>query len=493
MSWTTPAIIDISTPSSLFPLTHLKKCTETDTASTPSTLPWEVLLLIRSILTENSQMGSGAKLVQCSRSFYDIFIPVLRYDKLILRGGRRGNGVFEGLMGRKCYLSSSLSVDSRFVNFTLIYLALILIYKFSVRSNEHHAFSKYLFPTSSTHFRKLSLLQQCTHLTIHDLPSAISIISAQEAIGEATTLLFPNIQQITFGSELILSLALELDISGIERIHMLSQIIKPKDICMWFPSPSSRPLPIPSADYPYQDQQDRPMEVNHFIDIDDMNYPSSEHHTNRSGISNEPEFRANIDEYPFYELINYDAALLYNKSRSLQTFLSSFLNTNNITNKDNIDDDANGIENIIIHNITFQSIPSISHSSSSSSFIKAYRLFFADHCSCWKYDDYPFWENLMVDSESLYRAVTIVESLPWKSPINNMKYIFVNAELNYLEDQATSLQSEDEFLASEKEDGKVERLVRGMITSQGWSAEAIEALTFTRQDRVEPCICCEGK
>ncbi|WVW84623.1 hypothetical protein I302_106657 [Kwoniella bestiolae CBS 10118] len=431
--------------------------THTCTKPLQPRLPLDIFLLIRSVLTANSQKATAVKLMQCSKAFYDLFLPVLRYEKLELRAGRMGNGVFEGLMLRESHCFSDDDEDQ------------------SYRS----PFSTYPFPTPTTHQRKLSLLQQCKHLTIYDLPSAVDIVYFQKAIGPKEVI-FPNIEKLVLGCDLILALAMELDKDGCEEVQQLSEFINPKEICVWFPSlHAGRSNRLRTSEPPSRLVHNRldyvQFDENRFYEIILQTYPSS------SSLS--PNCCAD----------------LFDKSQSLRYFLASFQPSS-----------------LTFHNVSTESLiylPSV----------REYRVFFSPFEMEVEYarSEYPMWKDLLVQSMSLKRAIRISEGLPWSlgRDKEEEKSVYVDAEIQYEDedDVCTGIEIEEmgegdheeveegelgivieegeigEESEEKNEGGKVERLVKGLISSQKWYEQAGKSIVFAKRDEVAECGCCGGK
>ncbi|KAK6908237.1 hypothetical protein I203_102238 [Kwoniella mangroviensis CBS 8507] len=402
-------------------------------------LPLDIFLLIRSILITDSQKATAARLMQSAKIFYEIFLPVLQYGQLELRGGTRGgNGVFEGLM-------MSDSDDE-------------------VGQLKLSPFSTYPFPIPSTHQRKLSLLQQCRHLTIYDLPSALSIIQAQRSVGKEDPI-FPNVKKVIFGSELILSLAMELDKEGCEDIQNLSEFINPQKICIWYPSPITQPIRHSSISPSYSVYQNMD-----YVQLDENRFYEIIHQTSSSGVPPSSSTALCCGE-------------IYDKSISLRCFISSFRPSS-----------------LTLHNVNMQSmiyIPSV----------RQYKVFYATSPQAGSPNRCSILEDIWLESMSLKRAVRITQGLPWnvwKEDGIERKFMFVDAELSDYhadeEDIDMEMDSHSEVeegeipMDEEEECGKVEKLVKGLLrSSPTWNEQSQAGLSFVRRVAIDRCDCCGTK
>ncbi|WWC70713.1 uncharacterized protein I206_104664 [Kwoniella pini CBS 10737] len=434
----------------------------TDKTLTPRLiiLPDDVIVQIRSILILNAQKATAGKLMRCSKAFYGLFLPVLNYPTLGLRAGTKSHGVFEGLM--KVDLS-----DHRLDENSTI--------------PTHTFFSKYPFPTPSTHARKLSLLQQCTQLTIHDLSSAKIIVDYQSAIGkDESQTIFPNVRKLNLGSDLIFAL-----ISGIynqewfQNIQDLAQSISPREICLTLPSPTMQDnmSKIPKVLLTPQDSHDI---YPHFDNVvPDFGCGSS----NRSNVRT-------IDETTLNAIMS-DIWINEQQMRSLNSLLKSF--------KPSV---------ATFHNVTIQSLPLISS-------VKKYSVYFADlGCSfrC-KDKEVNFWSEVLLERVSLKRANRIMECIDRTAIEEGAEYNFIDAELHDCEvcEAARNLEmdrdsdednEEGNYWAfdeekNEQSEGKVEKIVRGLISMANQDKEIADklnkAISFCRRADLETCKCCDSK
>ncbi|WVQ65827.1 uncharacterized protein L199_004005 [Kwoniella botswanensis] len=409
------------------------------THTTRPYLPLDIFLLIRSVLITNSQKATAARLMQCSKSFYEIFLPVLQYGQLELKSGIKGEiGVFEGLM-----MSDSDDEDGQL--------------------KQSH-FSTYPFPTLSTHRRKLSLLQQCRHLIIHDLPSALSIIDAQRSVGKESPI-FPNVEKVFFGSNLILSLAMELDKEGCQDIQNLSEFIDPQEICIWYPSPIAFPAKHSGISPSYSLYRSLD-----YVQLDENRFYEIIHQTSSSGVPPSSSTALCCDE-------------IYDKSISLKYFISSFKPSC-----------------ITLHNVNMQSIIYIPS-------VKEYKVFYATSTQAGSPSRCSILKDLWLESLSLKRAVRITEGLPWniwKEAGIERNFIFIDAELSdhHADEENISMEMDSHSeveegeisVAEEEECGKVEKLVKGLLRSSStWNDQSQAGISFVHRGEVDGCDCCGSK
>ncbi|WWC96058.1 hypothetical protein V866_002925 [Kwoniella sp. B9012] len=402
-------------------------------------LPLDIFLLIRSDLIANSQKATAARLMQCSKPFYEIFLPVLQYGQLELRGGTRaGSGVFEGLM-----MSDSNDEGGQL---------------------KQSPFGTYPFPSLSTHRRKLSLLQQCGHLTIHDLPSALSIIEAQRSVGKGSPI-FPNVKKVIFGSNLLLSLAMELDKQDCQDIQNLSEYINSPEICIWYPSPIAVPAKHSGISPSYSLYQNLD-----YVQLDENRFYEIINQTSSSGVSPSSSTALCCDE-------------IYDKSISLRYFISSFKPSS-----------------LTLHNVNMQSIIYIPS-------VREYKVFYATSPQAGLPNRCSTLKDLWLESMSLKRAVRITQGLPWniwKEDGIEKKFIFVDAELSdhhpdgediSMEMDSHSEVDEGEIPVDEEEEcGKVEKLVRGLLrSSPTWNEQSQAGINFVHRGEVDGCECCGSK
>jgi hypothetical protein len=73
----------------------------TSTTSGLPKIPTDLLLVIREHLVLNHQIGTAAKLMTCSKAFFELFEPVVDYTFLTV-SSRNKDKLFWGLTGRKC-------------------------------------------------------------------------------------------------------------------------------------------------------------------------------------------------------------------------------------------------------------------------------------------------------------------------------------------------------------------------------------------------------
>jgi len=73
----------------------------TSTTSGLPKIPTDLLLVIREHLVLNHQIGTAAKLMTCSKAFFELFEPVVDYTSLTV-SSRNKDKLFWGLTGRKC-------------------------------------------------------------------------------------------------------------------------------------------------------------------------------------------------------------------------------------------------------------------------------------------------------------------------------------------------------------------------------------------------------
>ncbi|WWD04822.1 hypothetical protein V865_002893 [Kwoniella europaea PYCC6329] len=409
------------------------------THTTRPYLPLDIFLLVRSVLITNSQKATAGRLIQCSKSFYDIFLPVLQYGQLELRGDtRRGSGVFEGLM-----MSDTDDEDGQL---------------------KQSQFSTYPFPTLSTHRRKLSLLQQCKHITIYDLPSALSIIDAQRSIGKENPI-FPNVIKVILGSNLILSLAMELDKQGCEDIQSLSEFINPQEICIWYPSPIAFPAKHSGISPSYSVYQNLD-----YVQLDENRFYEIIHQTSSSGVPPASSTALCCHE-------------IYDKSISLRYFISSFKPSS-----------------LTLHNVNMQSIIYIPA-------VRELKVFYATSPQAGSPNRCSILKDLWLESMSLKRAVRITQGLPWniwKEDAIEKRFIFVDAELSdhHADEEDISMEmdlhsevEESEIPMDEEEEcGRVEKLVKGLLRSSStWNEQSQAGISFVHRGEVDGCDCCGSK
>ncbi|WVQ96635.1 hypothetical protein IAU59_003740 [Kwoniella sp. CBS 9459] len=430
-------------------------------------LPLDVLLHLRDVLIYTQQKATAVKMMASSQAFYEIFLPVLAYDKLELRASLGGASVFSGLMDsesktidrqptghpgagaqRHDYDSPGLRLRIRSRN--ALKFALILctqscpangspIPSFlpSIRSSHSS------FPTEATHYRKLSLLETCTNLTIRDLPSAINLIQTQTATGR--TPLFPNLEELVLGSDLIATIIMEIDRGSIRQVSSLPHILRPRHLCLWYPRIRGRAL------YPAgHNALTSPYPISSTNDID-------------SSVSDTDEQSPflNLDEDMYYEA-DHLASLKYGSRwySTLNHLLESFGSA------------LRPLDSVNFHNPYGHSLPHV-HTI-------RYRISFVSTVG------FSQGQHISVDS-ALSRATQIIGLLQWRSPSQDQKFEIVGADM--LIDVPRHRRSKWLGFPTTKIKS-TETHVREFLAAQ-WGQEAVDkVLSFVDEEEASGCICC---
>ncbi|WWC62519.1 uncharacterized protein I303_105115 [Kwoniella dejecticola CBS 10117] len=420
-----------------------------------TSLPEDIILNIRSILISTHQKATAARLMRCSKTFYNIFLPVLNYQTIELRAGTKSQRIFEGLM----------QTDPAFENAA----------ESSNRISSIYKFSQYPFPTPETHDRKLSSLRQCEELTIHDLPSAKLLLDHQFAVNTEgqSRIIFSNLIRLQLGPDFIFALTSGLfGQELLEYILQLPQVLKPSEICLTFPATSGR-------------IEHSSLSTGCLMDPTSSTYNLYEIDRHQHNIHDTYNSIRSIDEKMLNALLSPQPNNEY-QWQPLNRFLTTFQPSN-----------------LVLHNVTTQPLPSIPS-------VNRYTVFFAELGCVFQCKDrnVQFWSDVLLESASLKRANRIMESLDKESIEQGSQHSFIDAELHDCEickaarrmrmdldigDEQDEEGAEGEWRFDERVNvqsgGRVEKLVRGMIRlgyqNDSISEKALGAISFKKRGEVD--------
>ncbi|WVF69127.1 hypothetical protein IAT40_003901 [Kwoniella sp. CBS 6097] len=165
-------------------LTHQ---TQAQPSPSPPKLHIDIFIHLKEILIQDQQKATAANLMACSKTLYDIFLPVLEYRTLERYKCIRWS--YERQPSTPAPLPSLGRFDILAV------------------SHHDHAQSQTILPST------------CMHLTVQDVPSALDLVMAQEAIGRST-LLFPNLEKFVLGPNLSAAILADIDHTASQTNHM---------------------------------------------------------------------------------------------------------------------------------------------------------------------------------------------------------------------------------------------------------------------------------
>ncbi|KAK8858608.1 hypothetical protein IAR55_002837 [Kwoniella newhampshirensis] len=410
-----------------------------------TSLPPELLLMIREILIASKQKRSGAKLVQCSRGFYRFFSPVLGYEELELVGGCQG--LFSGMMGLS--RSSEKQTTSRRA--------------VSCIGNS----ARFAFPTILTHLRKIHLLKRCTRLTIHDISTIETLLEAHEAAGEGARL-FDNVRQLSLRQELIWS----LPFSG-GFLKRLEEVVRPDHICVWLGVGDREAW---AAKYRRMrrctwswGRSARSVQMVHEDDDDDQSFPAT---SQPVGSQSEERLEEEQDEWTWYTYNNVSTAL--------EILLNAFQP-----------------KRITIHNLTVQRIPAV--------YANPYRVFFSPSPPDEAASDIPtlasidssdtFDPNVSTANGSTTSASTTTSLLTSTPDIGHRYGCSLHRALDISDTISCVNPRTERFEFVDVDHCGCERGVTGGVekTVSEITTVGRESMRFLKREDVMGCECCGGK
>ena len=201
-------------------------------------LPPEVLLYFRDFLARRGLKGTAARLASISPEFYNLFLPILDYENLVL-DERTAQGICNVFVKGEQGTTPQTELTRDIAKFVGCGRNCFL----------HNIGKPRPLEWSD---RKANLLKQCRYLTLKDRAALTALVDAHEYL-ESRDYLFPNVTHLSLSGELLWDLALKWQDhrthdQTVEDLDLLKRILRPYHLCVTFYRPNIdfvlSPLPV---------------------------------------------------------------------------------------------------------------------------------------------------------------------------------------------------------------------------------------------------------